>query len=51
MEAQSMEQIHLSIQSEKTGERIRTLLLEQEYTIWEIRGTLGFGVWMIGYFL
>ena len=42
MEAQSMEPIYLSIQPEKTGERIRKLLLEQGYTIREIQGAFGF---------
>ena len=42
MEAQSMEPMYLSIQPEKTGERIRKLLLEQGYTIREIQGAFGF---------
>ena len=42
MEAQSMEPMYLSIQPEKTGERIKKLLLEQGYTIREIQGAFGF---------
>ena len=37
-----MEPMYLSIQPEKTGERIRKLLLEQGYTIREIQGAFGF---------
>ena len=42
MEAQTMEPMYLSIQPEKTGERIKKLLLEQGYTIREIQGAFGF---------
>ena len=37
-----MEPMYLSIQPEKTGERIRKLLLEQGYPIREIQGAFGF---------
>ena len=37
-----MEPMYLSIQPKKTGERIRKLLLEKEYTIREIQGAFGF---------
>ena len=37
-----MEQMYLSIQPKKTGERIKKLLLEQGYTIREIQGAFGF---------
>ena len=37
-----MEPMYLSIQPEKTGERIKKLLLEQGYTIREIQGAFGF---------
>ena len=37
-----MKPMYLSIQPEKTGERIRKLLLEQGYTIREIQGAFGF---------
>lgn len=37
-----MEPMYLSIQPEKTGERIRKLLMEQGYTIREIQGAFGF---------
>ena len=37
-----MEPMYLSIQPEKTGKRIRKLLLEQGYTIRVIQGAFGF---------
>ena len=37
-----MEPMYLSIQPKKTGERIKKLLLEQGYTIREIKGAFGY---------
>ena len=37
-----METMYLSIQTEKTGKRIKQLILERGYTIREIQGAFGF---------